>query len=97
MTGYVIAQIEVNNAKKFREYQALAKGTAENFGGTFIVRGGNMEVVEGESLSRVVIIKFPSFQAAKDWHTSDTYSKAKQIRNISAKSNFIIVEGSEGM
>jgi uncharacterized protein (DUF1330 family) len=93
MTGYVIAQIDVNDAEKFKEYQSLAKGTAESFGGDFIVRGGNMEVVEGESLSRVVIIKFPSFQAAKDWYASDTYYKAKQVRQIAAKSNFIIVEG----
>jgi uncharacterized protein (DUF1330 family) len=94
MTGYVIAQIDVNDAEKFKEYQALAKGTAENFGGVFIVRGGNIEIVEGVSLPRVVIIKFPSFQAAKDWYTSETYSKARQVRQIAAKTNFIIVEGS---
>lgn len=93
MTGYVIAQISVSDAEKFKEYQSLAKGTAESFGGEFVVRGSNMNVVEGESFSRVVIIKFPSFQAANDWYGSDTYSKAKQVRQISAKSNFIIAEG----
>ena len=52
-----------------------------------------MEVMEGESLSRVVIIKFPSFQNAKDWYNSPGYSKAKEVRQIAAQSNFIIVEG----
>ena len=93
MTGYVIAQIEVSDAEKFKEYQSLAKGTAEKFGGEFVVRGGNMNVVEGKCLPRVIIIRFPSFQAANDWYASNTYSKAKQVSQISAKSNFIIVEG----
>ena len=93
MTGYIIAQIEVTDPEKFKEYQELAKGTADPFGGDFIVRGGNMEVMEGESLSRVVIIKFPSFQNAKDWYNSPGYAKAKEVRQIAAQSNFIIVEG----
>ena len=94
MPGYVIADVEVTDAAVFEEYRKLVPATIEAFGGRYIVRGGESEVVEGEwTPHRTVIIEFPSFEQAKAWHASEEYAAPKQMRIDSTNSSVIIVEG----
>jgi len=41
----------------------------------------------------MVVIEFPSVERAKEWWSSDQYSKAKAIRLQSAHTKMLIVEG----
>ena len=94
MAAYVIADVEVTDAALFEEYRKLVPTTVEAFGGRYIVRGGESEVVEGEiTPHRTVIIEFPGFEQAKAWHASDLYAGPKQMRIDSTNSNVMIVEG----
>jgi len=95
MPGYVIADIDVHDPENYEEYKRTATPTATEFGGRYIVRGGKLEVLEGEWLpKRFVIIEFPSVEKAKAWWNSQSYSGPKKIRQATAKSNFFVVEGS---
>jgi uncharacterized protein (DUF1330 family) len=68
--------------------------TLISFGGQFIVRGGNMTVVEGEwPHPRLVIIEFPSRAAAEGWYRSAEYQKVISLRLNSAAGSLIIVDG----
>ena len=45
MTGYVIAQIEVTNLEKYKEYVAKVSDVVKKYGGEYLVRGGEYKVM----------------------------------------------------
>ncbi len=94
MAAYIIADIEVLDPVEYEEYKKRATGTPERFGGRYIVRGGTVQVLEGEwSPKRFVILEFPSAEHARAWYESQEYGQAKAIRHRTARSNLILVEG----
>ena len=94
MTGYAIFNINVNNTENYKEYVEKVKPTAEKYGGEYLVRGGNNVTVEGSwQHPRTVVIKFPSYEKAKEWYNSEEYKPVRQIRLDNSVGNFIIVKG----
>ena len=94
MAGYVIADVDVTDPDLFAEYRKLVSATVEQFGGKYLVRGGESEVVEGDRTPhRTVVIEFESFERAKAWYHSDEYAPALKMRLDSANSSVIIVDG----
>ncbi len=92
--GYVIGQINVTDNATYPTYVAMVQPIVKKFGGVFLVRGGNIEVPEGQAPGeRIVVIRFPSLQAAHDWYHSDDYADAKALRMSASESVQIIVEG----
>jgi uncharacterized protein (DUF1330 family) len=94
MKAYVIAAETVNDAATFDLYRKEVPATLVPFGGQFVVRGGNLTVLEGEwPHPRLVIIEFPSRAAAEDWYKSAEYRKIISLRLESSTGNLIIVDG----
>ena len=94
MAGYVMADVEVTDPKLFSDYQKLVAPTVEQYGGRYLVRGGNTEVVEGEfEPNRTVVIEFDSFERAREWYNSPEYAEPKRMRIACTNSNVLIVEG----
>ena len=94
MPAYVIADVNVHDPETFEEYKRTAGPTSAEFGGKYLARGGKVDVLEGQwNPSRCVIIEFPSVEKAKAWWNSQSYAGPKAIRQASAKSSFIVVEG----
>ena len=92
--GYVIFNIEVTNPEAYKQYVQSVKPIAEQFGGEYVVRGGNNQVVEGSwQYSRNVVIKFPSYEKALEWYNSEEYQPIKKIRLVNANTNGIIIQG----
>jgi uncharacterized protein (DUF1330 family) len=61
----------------FDSYRKEVPATLVPFGGRFIVRGGNLAVLEGEwPHPRLVIIEFPSCAATGGWYTVSRISKS---------------------
>ena len=52
MPAYLIVDTKISNPEAYEEYKALAKPLAEQFGGVYRVRGGAMEVIEGDLWNR---------------------------------------------
>ena len=48
MAAYVIADVEVIDPVKFREYGNQVPATVEEYGGKYLVRGGAVEKSEGD-------------------------------------------------
>ena len=95
--GYWIAQVEVKNADDYKnKYVAGLPDVLRKFGGKYVTRGGQTEVVEGKSKSRVVILEFPSYQAAMDCYRSSEYAKVMAHRKAAADSDLIVIEGYDG-
>lgn len=94
MKAYAIVQETVKDQAMFDTYRSGVVATLEPFGGKFVVRGGRLTIVEGEwPHPRVVVIEFPSRQAAEDWYKSPAYQKLLPLRLNSCAGNFVIVDG----
>ncbi len=84
--GYIIGHITVTDPEAYPEYVRRDTPILNDLGGQFIVRGGQSEVPEGESLDRHVVIEFPSFEAAKAAYNDPDYQEVAEIRKNAAKS-----------
>ncbi|HEX5211873.1 MAG TPA: DUF1330 domain-containing protein [Pseudolabrys sp.] len=94
--GYWIANVDVRDADGYKAYVGLLPDIFRKFGGKYTTRGGKMEVVEGTSRPRVVIIEFPSFEAAMTCYRSPEYAKAIALRRTAADADLIVIEGYDG-
>ena len=91
--AYMIAHITVTDPERYREYVERDTPIVEAHGGRFVVRGGPSETVEGASKDRHVVIEFPDMEAARAFYRSDEYQEVAAIRQATAESDLILVEG----
>ena len=97
MTGYVIARVHVTDPQKYEDYKALSPGAIEAHGGRFLVRGGQVQTLEGEpETRRVVVIEFPTMEAAQTFYHSAEYEAAREKRHGAADFQMILAEGYTG-
>ena len=94
MSAYVVLDITVNDPDRYEDYKKLAPPTIEAYGGKYLARGGQMEILEGDwQPNRVVILEFDSIEMAKNWINSSEYSEARALRHQTATSHAVVVEG----
>ena len=91
--GYLIGHITVNDPDAYAEYVERDTPILAKHGGRFIVRGGQSQTCEGETLKRHVVIEFPSYAAAQDAYNDPEYQNVADIRRRTADSVIILVEG----
>jgi uncharacterized protein (DUF1330 family) len=94
MSAYLIATIEVTDWEQYREYTKASSQAVAQYGGRFIVRGGDKITLEGpEETRRIVVIEFPSLEQVKTYYDSKEYQEAKRLRQGAAIASFIAVQG----
>lgn len=94
MAAYVIYQGEVLDPERYDEYKAKGAASILAAGGRYLVRGGDVEVLEGEApAGRTVVLEFPTMQAAIDWYRSDEYTEIRKIREGAARARMYVVDG----
>ena len=96
--GYIVAEINVTNPAGYTEYGPMATASVEQYGGRFLVRGGQRAQREGADAQhsdqvRTVIVEFPSFDDARKWYESPEYTKAIAVRQANSIGRLFIVEG----
>ncbi|MGB3068321.1 MAG: DUF1330 domain-containing protein [Ottowia sp.] len=93
-SAYIIAQIEVTNPAQYEEYKKWSSAAMQVHGAEVCVRGGAVEPLEGNwAPTRVVVLKFDSFEKAKAFHDTPEYRRAREARAGAAIMNMIAVEG----
>ena len=94
MPAYVIVEVRVTNPEPYARYRELAGASVARHGGRFAVRGGAVTPLEGDwHPERLVILEFPTVEAAKSWYASDDYQEALAIRLANSVGKALIVEG----
>ncbi len=94
MPAYVINDMEVTDPVTFDAYRRMSPATVAQYGGRFLVRGGTVEPQEGDwQPKRLVVLEFPTLERAKAWIDSAEYAPARRLRQMSATSNLVLVEG----
>jgi uncharacterized protein (DUF1330 family) len=94
MPAYVIVETDVHDPEQYERYKAASPGAVAAGGGRFIVRGGEMAVLEGDwQPKRLVVLEFEDLDAAKRWYESPEYQDAKRLREGAANLRMVAVEG----
>lgn len=93
--GYIIANIDITNPEQMAQYRILSTQAVTEHGGEFIVRGGQQQVLEGHAFARTVVIRFATYQKAKNFYDSEQYRAARQVREGAGQFNMLCVEGLE--
>jgi uncharacterized protein (DUF1330 family) len=94
MPAYIIADIQVTDPVAYDDYRPLAAASIARFGGRFIVRGGKVDLLEGEPQpERIVVIEFPDADTARRWYQSEEYQTALKIRQATSRGRVLLVEG----
>ncbi len=92
MAAYLIANVEVTNPEDYREYLIRNTDLVTRFGGHFVVRGGKVDLLEGEwTTYRVVLIEFPDGGAARAWYNSRDYQEVAEIRRKNARTHLLAI------
>ena len=94
MAGYVVSQVlGVKDPAGLGEYRSKVEPTLQRYGGKFIVRGGEVQALEGGWQPRMVIIEFESTARAREWYDSAEYRPLRELRQRSADTQLIVMEG----
>jgi uncharacterized protein (DUF1330 family) len=94
MPAYFIVDNEVTDPAAFGEYAKQVPATVEKYGGRFLVRGGQIQTLEGDwKPNRIVVTEFPSIEQARRWYDSEEYRALKALRSRSARGSVVLVEG----
>ena len=94
MTAYLIADIEVTDPSAFEDYRARVGAVIAQYGGRYIVRGGAVRALEGDfGFQRLVVLEFPSAEAAQRFYDSPEYAPLLALRSASTRSLVSLVEG----
>ncbi len=94
MAGYVIADVRVTDQAGFADFIAAVPASIEGHGGRYIIRGGDVEVRQGDwAPPRFVVVEFDSIEAARAWLDSDSYAEVAEILNRTSDTNVIVIDG----
>jgi len=94
MPAYLIANVDVKDAGKFKDYMKATPSIIKQFGGKFLVRGGDFEICEGRwNPKRLVVVEFESMQKAKQFYNSPEYKAIIDLRQSSAYTEWVFVDG----
>ena len=93
--AYIIVDMQISNMEQYRQYMAEAPAAVAAAGGEYLVRGGRCETMEGQwQPSRIAMLRFPSFDAAKAFYDGEMY-RAARTKRLGATEffNMVLVEG----
>ncbi|MGD2139493.1 MAG: DUF1330 domain-containing protein [Burkholderiales bacterium] len=94
MTAYVIVEIEVTDPAGYEEYRSRVGKSLQQYGATFLVRGGDIEILEGDwQPKRMVMCAFDSMEKVREWYNSDEYRELRKVRENTARMNMVAVQG----
>ena len=94
--GYWIGRVDVHNEDGYKAYAAANPAIFKKFGGRYVVRGGRLTAVEGDSRSRNVVIEFANYDTALACYRSPEYQQNIEVRRPHSIADLIIVEGYDG-
>jgi uncharacterized protein (DUF1330 family) len=92
--AYVIYQGEVTDPEQYEVYKQQGAASIAAAGGRYIVRGGDVEVLEGDApAGRTVILEFETRQDALNWYRSEEYTAVRKLREGAARASMYVVDG----
>ncbi len=97
MKYYLIGEVEVTDQSWVPDYVSKVTGMVERSGGRYLARTPKVERIEGERKPAgiLVIVEWPSKEAAMAFYESEEYRPYRQKRIAGARNEFFLVAGED--
>ena len=94
MAEYVVAGLEITDPEEFQKYGQQVVATVKQYGGSYVIRGGQGEKLEGTwTPKRLSILEFPNAERARSWYESPEYAAIIGFRRRAARTDLVLVHG----
>jgi len=94
MKAYIVGDISVHDVERYKRYVAKAPTYVARHEGEYLVRGGDVTVMEGDwNPARMVVLEFPSKEHALAFAQDPEYQAVAVDRQETTTSRLVIVEG----
>ena len=94
MSAYLVAEVTITNEVQMKTYREWSTRAMQEFGAEVLVRGGQVLPLEGNwNPQRVVILRFADLATAQAYYHSETYTRARQVREGAGSIRMFAVEG----
>ena len=92
--AYLVVDARSSDPERMAEYRRLAQIAVAAYGGRYLVRGAAYETLEGIwQPQRLVVLEFPSMEAARKFYDSPEYVAARAARAGVSDFDVLLVEG----
>jgi uncharacterized protein (DUF1330 family) len=97
MKYYAVAQLTVTHPSWVSSYVEHVTPLVERMGGRYLARSMNIERIEGagELPQVVLLIEWPSKEAAEAFYASPAYAPHREARLRGAVNEFLLVSGED--
>jgi uncharacterized protein (DUF1330 family) len=97
MKYYSLAHLDITDRSWLREYIANVTPMVARAGGRYLSRTSKIELLEGERTPPqiVVVVEWPSREAALTFYESEEYRPYREARVAGAKNEFLLVAGED--
>lgn len=93
LRGFMLADSVVFEQAEYDAYRAVVGPCVTAHGGSFTIRGGRFERLEGtKEWHRLIGLAFPSFAALRGWYFSEEYQALAAQRLKGARTEMVLVE-----
>ncbi len=94
MAAFLISDVSIRDADAFQTYRTRAADSIARHGGRYLVRGGDVDPLEGTWSPRtIIVVEFASMEQARAWYRSSEYASALEVRDKALSRNLILVDG----
>jgi uncharacterized protein (DUF1330 family) len=92
----VISRVSIRDSAAMGRYVAEAPATVARFGGRYLVRADTATALEGSwDDDRIVVLEFPTREAALAWYHSPEYRDLRDLRWSAAEAVVLLAGGAE--
>jgi uncharacterized protein (DUF1330 family) len=97
MKYYAVAEMDIRDPAWIGDYVANVTAMVERRGGRYLSRTARIEKVEGERPAPqvIVLIEWPSNEAADEFYASEEYRPYREARGRGARNDFLLVAGED--
>ena len=94
MPAYIISDVTIRDQDAFQTYRSRAAASIAHYGGSYLVRGGQVDTLEGEwHPTPLIVVEFPDIEQARRWYASAEYAAALDVRDAALSRHLILVDG----
>ena len=94
MPAYIITDFRITDPERYEQYKQVSPIALKQYGGRFVVRGGDVLTLEGDwKPGRVVVLEFENVEQARAWWNSEEYREPKALRQSASTGSMILVAG----
>jgi len=94
VSAYIVVEAIITDFPKFAPYTKIVPSLVAKMGGEYISIAGEAQVLEGDwGDTKIVLHRWPSMQAARDFWFSKEYQEAKKLREGTGTFRVMLVDG----